>query len=308
MQGHGGDEALGLLEGQGEDDVVGEVVAVGAAEEPAGDPLLDQLFDAGTEFDLTAMSADEVGGGGVEVAERDGGDAEAAAGSILEEELVKDFAGIAHGAVGGGVVEGGEDERLPQMADGAVGLAGAAEPLGDGFGVGLLGSVGEAHEGTGDGELVGQAEHGRAQKAAGELQRRGQRADGDGGGADGASGGCGFEPGLAVVPADFIGEAGLVAEVDEVGAAADEDVLGVDDLVERGMQIGVGATADVGAAFEHRDGDAVLGEGDGCGKAGDARSHDDDFAGELGCSGAMAHPVPRGHDGAAGEDGEFFGR
>jgi len=41
-----------------------------------------------------------------------------------------------------------------------------------------------------------------------------------------------------------------LAEINEVGAAAEKDVLGVDDFVERGVWVGVSATADVGFAFQ----------------------------------------------------------
>jgi hypothetical protein len=80
-------------------------------------------------------------------------------------------------------------------------------------------AAGEAHEAAGDGELVGEAEHREVEEAGGVVQRaRGARTGGDGAGVARRGG---FEVGLAVVPADFVGEAGGVAEVDEVGAAAD---------------------------------------------------------------------------------------
>jgi hypothetical protein len=37
---------------------------------------------------------------------------------------------------------------------------------------------------------------------------------------------------------------GEFAEIDEISAAAEQDVLGVDDFVERGVGVRVGATAD----------------------------------------------------------------
>ena len=72
--------------------------------------------------------------------------------------------------------------------------------------------------------------------------------------------------------------AGLTDEVEDVGAAAEDDVLGVDGLVEGGVVVGVGAAADVGAAFEESDFCAGAGEGDGGGEAGYACAHDDDVA------------------------------
>ena len=79
-----------------------------------------------------------------------------------------------------------------------------------------------------------------------------------------------------VVPADGVCEAGLIAEVEEVGAAAEDDVLGVDGLFEGGVVVGVGAAADVGAALEEGDFGAGGGEGGGGGESGYACAYDDD--------------------------------
>ncbi len=80
--------------------------------------------------------------------------------------------------------------------------------------------------------------------------------------------------------------AGEVAEVDEVGAAAEQDVLGVDDFVEGGVGVGVGAAADEGLALEERDAGAGAGESDGGGEAGGSCTEDKDVWGEL-----VNHPV-----------------
>jgi hypothetical protein len=74
----------------------------------------------------------------------------------------------------------------------------------------------------------------------------------------------------------FDAEAGV--EVDEVGAAAEEDVLAVvDDFVGGGVGVGGGSAAYVGAAFEELDLVARGGEGAGCGEAGDAGAYDGGF-------------------------------
>ena len=57
--------------------------------------------------------------------------------------------------------------------------------------------------------------------------------------------------------------AGEFAEVDEVGAAAYEDVLRVDDLVECGVRIGVGTAANVRFALEHDGLRPMAGQRDG---------------------------------------------
>jgi hypothetical protein len=83
-----------------------------------------------------------------------------------------------------------------------------------------------------------------------------------------------------------LASAGEIAEVDEVGAAAEEDVLRVDDFVERGMEIGVGSAADKRLALEEGDSSACAGEGYRCSKAGGTCSEDEDVGG-----GMFAHPT-----------------
>jgi hypothetical protein len=66
-------------------------------------------------------------------------------------------------------------------------------------------------------------------------------------------------------------------EVDERGAATDEDVLAViDDLSCAGMFVGGGAAAEVGAALEEMDTVTRVGESAGRGDAGEAASHNGD--------------------------------
>ena len=218
---------------------------------------------------------------GVEVGEGLGGDAEAAAGGGLEEGLVEDLAGVAGGAAVEGVVECADDDGLPEVADGAVGLVGAVEPGGEGFVVG--GGVGaeEVEEAEGDEGFVGEREHGRAEEAERGVAGGWERGGGDVAAAGGGGGGGGFEEGDGVVPADVLAGAGEVAEVDEVGAAAEEDVLGVDDFVEGGVGVGVGAASDEGLALEERDVGAGAGEGDGGGEACGACAEDEDVGGGL---------------------------
>ena len=96
--------------------------------------------------------------------------------------------------------------------------------------------------------------------------------------------GRGLKPGLAIVPADLLGETGGIAQFDQVGAAADHDVLRVHHLIQRGMQIGAGAAANVGAAFQHGDARAIAGQRYRCSQTGCACPDHHDVA--LG----RAHP------------------
>ena len=85
---------------------------------------------------------------------------------------------------------------------------------------------------------------------------------GEGAGAQDGAAAAGLEEGELVVPADGVGGAGLTDEVEDVGAAAEDDVLGVDGLVEGGVVVGVGSTANVGTAFEESDLGPGAGEGE----------------------------------------------
>ncbi len=209
------------------------------------------LFDAvdsGLELDCYALPLGEVGDGGEELAERSGGDAEAASLWGAQEGLVEDFASVFDGAAFEAVVEGSDDDGLPEVADGAVSLAGALEPGGEAFGVVGWVAAEESCEAGGDSGLVAQAEHGCAEEADGLVCGGWQRAGTQKGAAT-----TWFEEGKLVVPADRIGHACFLAEIEDVGAAAEDDVLGVDGLFERGMVVGVGSAADVGPALKKSD-------------------------------------------------------
>ncbi len=68
-------------------------------------------------------------------------------------------------------------------------------------------------------------------------------------------------------------------EADEIGAAAEEDVLAVvDDFVDAGMQIGGGAAAEVAAALDELHAVAGFGESAGGAHAGYAAADDGDGA------------------------------
>ncbi len=129
-------------------------IAVGGGDLPETGGEEVEAVHAGAGVDGGSLLDGEVGDGGVELREGLGGDAEVAAGGGLEEGLVEDLAGVAGGAVVEGVVEGADDDGLPEVADGAVGLAGALEPGGEGFVVG--GGVGaeEVQEADGDAGFV----------------------------------------------------------------------------------------------------------------------------------------------------------
>ena len=71
--------------------------------------------------------------------------------------------------------------------------------------------------------------------------------------------------------------ADTAVEGEEVGAAAEEDVLAVvDDFVDAGVEIGGGAAAEVAAAFDELDVITGFGEGAGGADASDAGSDDGD--------------------------------
>jgi hypothetical protein len=78
------------------------------------------------------------------------------------------------------------------------------------------------------------------------VQRRGQRGRFHHRGAA-----AGFDESHLVVPADLVGDADALVELDQVGAGAKENVLAVvDDLAGAGMLVGRSASAEEGTLFE----------------------------------------------------------
>ena len=148
---------------------------------------------------------------------------------------------------------------------------GALEPCGEALRVGCGIAAQEARQAGCDGGLVSQAEHGGAQKADGPVRGRRQAAGFDPTAAR-VAGGRWFEEAKLVVPADRPLGGGLLDQFREVGAAAEDDVLRVDGLAERGMQVGVGAAADEGAAFQESHGCAIAGQRNGGGETSYARA------------------------------------
>src|SRR6185437_659508 len=91
---------------------------------------------------------------------------------------------------------------------------------------------------------------------------------------------AGLDHGHLGGPVDFVLDADAAIEADEVGAAAEEDVLAVvDDFVDAGMEVGGGASAEVAAALGELHAIAGFGEGAGSAHAGDAAADDGDGAG-----------------------------
>jgi hypothetical protein len=194
---------------------------------------------------------------------------------------VEDLAGIAGGAAVEVVVERADDDGFPEVADGALGLVGALEPGREGLGVRGGIEAEEFEEAEADAGLVFKREHGRAEEAERGVTGRQEAVGGDVRAARRGGAGGGFEEGDGVVPADVVAGAGEVAKVDEVGAAAEENVLGIDHLVEGGVGIGVGAAADEGLALEERDTGAGAGEGNRGGETGGACTDDEDVGGGV---------------------------
>ena len=160
------------------------------------------------------------------------------------------------------------------MADGKLGLAGAFEPCGKAFAIAGWNAAQKACHACGDGGLVAQAKHGRAQKADGLVPWRRQMA-----GTDPTASTTWLQKTKLVVPADGPPSSRLIDEVDEVGAAAQDDVLRVDGLAQRGMRVGVGTSAGKGAALQQRHRGAVIGQRDRGGEASHSRAYHHNIGG-----------------------------
>jgi hypothetical protein len=75
---------------------------------------------------------------------------------------------------------------------------------------------------------------------------------------------------------DAVRDADAPVETDEIGAAAEEHVLAVvDDLVDAGMQVGAGASAEIAAALDELHAEPGLGQRAGRAHAGHAAADHD---------------------------------
>ena len=75
-----------------------------------------------------------------------------------------------------------------------------------------------------------------------------------------------------VIPANFIGGAGLFKQVNQIRATTKQHMLAIDYLVKRWMLIGRGAAANKWPAFQQLDIEAGSRERAGCSQASDART------------------------------------
>ena len=104
------------------------------------------------------------------------------------------------------------------------------------------------------------------------MKRRGKRR-----GVHHAGAPAGFDEGHVVVPANLIGDADALVELDEVGADAEENMLAVvDHFAGSGMLVGGGASAKIGTALEERDAETGVGKSAGGGEAGESAAGDGD--------------------------------
>lgn len=203
---------------------------------------------------------------------------------------MEDFAGVLRGTIIEAVVERPGNHRLPEVADGAVGLAGALEPRGEALAIAGWIAAQEARQPGCNGGLVSQTKHGSAQEADGLVRGRGQMA-----GTDPTESTTWLQNTKLAVPADGPRCFRLVDEVDEVGAAAQNDVLRVDGLAQRGMAVGVGPSAGNGAALQKSDRCSIAGQGDGGGEPSRSRAHHHDVRGAgIGGPAAQIGGAPHG--------------
>ena len=114
-----------------------------------------------------------------ELAHRLGGNAQAAGLRRTQKGLVKYLARVLHRTIFKAVVQRAGDDGLPEVADGAAGLAGALEPCGEALRVALGIAAQEARQPRCDGGLVAQTKHRRAPEADGLMCGRGQTAESD---------------------------------------------------------------------------------------------------------------------------------
>ncbi len=168
------------------------------------------------------------------------------------------------------------EDGIEELFDDGVGLGMVVQPLaeGDGF-EGVASRFAETQHGdhgAGDLDALAESKGAEDRHGGGHVERGGDAAHAPE-----------VETLAALVhemdgafPADFVGDAHPTVEVEEVGAAAEEDVLAVVPCLA-GLRVfkGTGAAAGGMAGFQERHRDACGFEGDGAGHPGEARADDD---------------------------------
>src|SRR5690348_952347 len=215
----------------------------------------------GAAADFPSLALDGDAAAGVEIAERNGGNAENVAAAAGEEGLPENVDAVTSVGAIELFIERADKDDAPEARDGFLRLAVAAKPVEHGGAAGIRGTPAGARDGqkaAGDGLLVAIGEGAEAKKRKRHVERR--RKKGRVNRAD-TAGAVGKEE--AVVMPNFRFRANAAIEIGKIGAAAERDVLAIVDVAAVGKGVGSGAAAKVRALFEETDADAGLSEGQG---------------------------------------------
>ena len=274
-------ERADAFEGDG-----GEVLAGGvgfaAADDASDAAAFDvDLFDGGAETEPDVGHATP-GVRAVEIAEGDVGHAHLIGIICRQEAEADDLEAVAGGHTVQFFVDGADEDLTPETLDGVGRLAFFAEPVEHGDVVQIRSAAvlpHDAQEGTGDGDFVGQGEERETEERFGEVEWGGEEAAFEDG--DPASR---LHEGDFGEEVDFVLDSEAAVEVEQVDAAAQEDVLAVIDDFGIGEGVRGGATAEERAGFEEFHGGAGAAQGRGGGEAGKATA-DDNHVGHAAAAG-----------------------
>src|SRR6185312_2260488 len=190
-----------------------------------------------------------------------------------QKGFMEDLSGVLHGASLEGVVERPDDNRLPEVTNGAVGLSGMLQPCCKALRIVLRIPTQKTGQASRNARLVMQVEHRRAQKTDRSMRRCRKTSA-----TQHTSAAVRLQEGQLVIPANAVGHPCLPAEIQDVGAATENNMLRIDSLFDGWMLIRVGTSTNVGPTLEQRNLRSRPGKRRRGGQSGDASSYDNHIA------------------------------
>ena len=152
----------------------------------------------------------------------------------LHKGLIENLSSVARRAALKPVIERANDNRLPEVADGAVGLLRPLEPHREWLVVGRRIAAKKVEHPQRNAQLIRNRKHGRAQRAHREAAGRREKPWANIAAARWSARSLWLKKSNAVIPADMTVRAGESAQIDEVGTAAKQNVLRVDHFTKTG--------------------------------------------------------------------------
>src|SRR6266478_6712430 len=166
------------------------------------------------------------------------------------------------------LVQGADEDCLPEALDGLRGLSVSFEPVEERLPSILRNGRSKRHHGAADSHLVAKTQTVHPEKCQSSMQGSGERRRRNHGSASSR-----LEERQLLIPANFVLNSRATIKIEQVGTAAEQHVLAiVDNFTGAGMLIRRGATAEIRAALKQRHAKTGFGQGASRGEAGQPAS------------------------------------